>query len=457
VFSEVTDPERCSACGSSEIRQEEDMLDTWFSSWLWPFSTLGWPQGGRDLEIFYPTDTLVTASEILFFWVARMIMAGLEFMGEVPFHTVVIHGTVRDETGKKMSKSLGNAIDPEDIIDRYGADALRFSLASMSATGSDLYLSDEKFHFGRNFANKLWNASRYLMMNLAGIGIDVARRPEPRDGELMDRWIMSRFQKMLADVESALEDYRFNEAALSIHSFFWHDYCDWYLELIKPRLLGEDEDDRNTKAWLAWFCLEGTLRALHPVMPFITEEIRNTIPHEGESIMCARWPGADSSLRDEAAEKQMEYLQDLAGAFLNIRGEYNVHPSLVAEAHVSTGSAEERDIVSRHSGYLTSIAKLSPIHVHASFEPDFPAGRAVARGTQIFLPLEGVVDLEVERKRLGKEIARLRNLLVSSEKKLSRPEFLEKAPEDVIRKEREKRESLLENIAKTERLLEGLA
>jgi valyl-tRNA synthetase len=273
----------------------------------------------------------------------------------------------------------------------------------------------------------------------------------------MDRWIVSRFHRMLADVESALEDYRFNEAALSIHAFFWHDYCDWYLELIKPRLLGQNEDDRSAKARLAWYCLEGTLRALHPVMPFITEEIWNTIPHEGESIMRARWPAADGSLRDEDSEKQMEYLQDLAGAFLNIRGEYNVHPSLVAEAHVATASAGERDLVARHSDYLASVAKLSPVHVHASFEPDFPAGRSVVGGTQIFLPLEGIVDLDVERKRLGKEIARLRNLLGSSEKKLARPEFLEKAPEEVIRKEREKRESLLENIAKTEKLLEGLA
>jgi valyl-tRNA synthetase len=456
VFSEADDPERCTSCASADIRQEEDVLDTWFSSWLWPFSTLGWPGGGRDLEVFYPTDTLITASEIIFFWVARMIMAGLEFMGEIPFRTVIIHGTVRDETGTKMSKSLGNAIDPEDIIDKYGADALRFSMVSMSAPGSDIYLSDEKFHFGRNFANKLWNASRYLMMNVGGIEIDTGKEPEGPAGELVDRWIMSRFQRMLDEVESSLENYRFNEVALSIHSFFWHDYCDWYLELIKPRLLGEDSPDRSTKAWLAWYCLDGTLRALHPVMPFITEEIWNMIPHEGDSITRAGWPAPDRSLIDGGAEKEMEYIQSLAGAFLNIRGEYNVHPAAVAAAHVSTASGEERETISRHAGYLTTTAKLSPIHVHASFEPDFPAGRSVVGGTQIFIPLEGIVDLEVERRRLGKEVSRLKSLLESSEKKLARPEFLEKAPEEVIRKEREKRENLIENITKTEKLLEGL-
>jgi len=457
VFSGLEDPTTCRSCSSTDIRQEEDVLDTWFSSWLWPFSTLGWPDGGKDLEVFYPTDTLVTASEILFFWVARMIMAGLEFMGEIPFSTVIIHGTVRDETGTKMSKSLGNAIDPEDIIDKFGADALRYSLMSISAPGSDVYLSDEKFHFGRNFANKIWNASRFLMMNLEGVEIDLQREPMPDDGgELVDRWITSRLQKTLAGVMDALEGYRFNEATLAIYGFMWHDYCDWYLELVKPCLTGSDENLRGHKGWRAWYILEKVLRILHPVMPFITEEIYNTIPHSGASITNQDWPEPVDSLIDEEAERQMSYLQDLTGALLNIRGEYNIHPAKTAEAHVVSSSQENRDVVSLHTGYIRTIATLHPIHVHTEFEPDFPCGQTVIRGTQVFIPLEGVVDITVERQRLQKELVRLTNLYERTRKKLSNRDFMGRAPEEVIQKEKDKSRNFLENIQKVTKLLEGL-
>lgn len=456
VFSEVVDPERCSFCQSNDIRQEEDVLDTWFSSWLWPFSTLGWPEGGKDLEVFYPTDTLVTASEILFFWVARMIMAGLEFMGDIPFSTVIIHGTVRDETGMKMSKSLGNAIDPEEIIDKFGADALRYSLMSMSAPGSDVYLSDEKFHFGRNFANKIWNASRFLLMNLKDIEIAGIEGPVGLSTELVDRWIMSRLQRTLGLVQDSLGQYRFNEAALAIHGFMWHDYCDWYLELIKPRLTGNDQEDRARKAWLAWYVLEKVLRILHPVMPFITEEIWNTIPHDGNSISHQPWPEPIDTLVDEDAERQMAYIQDISGAILNIRGEYNIHPAKEIEAHISTTIEADREIISLNSEYIKTIARLHSIRVHSIFEPDFPAGRAVVRGTQVAVPLEGIVDLEMERERLTKELIRLRNQLEKTERKLSKTEFLEKAPKDVVRKEREKKKNFLENMRKVTQLLEGL-
>ncbi len=456
VFSGLSDPEHCPACGSRDIEREEDVLDTWFSSWLWPFSTLGWPEGGKDLEVFYPTDTLATASEILFFWVARMIMAGLEFMGEIPFDTVLIHGTVRDETGTKMSKSLGNAIDPEEIIDRFGADALRFSLMSMAAQGSDLYLSDEKFHLGRNFANKIWNATRFLLMNLEEIEIDPGRQVEDPGDDLADRWILSRLQKTITDVGASFDGYRFNEASQAVYSFLWHDYCDWYLELIKPVLADREAARREKKAWTAWHVLETTLRLLHPIMPFITEEIWNTIPHEGESISRRPWPGADRSLVDEGAESRMAYIQEVTAALLNIRGEYNIHPSRQAEAHIAAADERDRATVSRYGAYITTLARLDPIHVHDVFEPDFPAGRSVVKGTQVFIPLAGILDVGVEKKRLEKELARLEGLLAKTEAKLSNPEFLKRAPQDVVRREEEKKGSFLEEIEKVRTLLTGL-
>jgi valyl-tRNA synthetase len=293
-------------------------------------------------------------------------------------------------------------------------------------------------------------------MNLRDIEFDTTDGAGDVGDELVDCWIMSRLQKTQKVVSDALDGYRFNEAALTIHNFMWHDYCDWYLEIIKPRLTGGEEEDRKRKARLAWHILERVLRLLHPMMPFITEEIYNTIPHEGESILCRTWPEADDSLVNDHAEKQMAYIQDLAGALLNIRGEYNVHPATVAAAHVSTSNEVERDTVTRYREYITTAAKLSPVHVHPAFEPDFPAGRAIVRGTQVFIPLEGIVDIAVEKQRLEKELSRLDNLLEKTELKLSKSEFLERAPEVVIAKEKEKKENLFENLQKVKKLLEGL-
>ncbi len=452
-----TDPHKCAHCGSADIRQDEDVLDTWFSSQLWPFSTLGWPDDTPDLRKFYPTSVLSTAPEIIFFWVARMIMAGLEFMGEIPFGDVYLHGTVRDDTGRKMSKSLGNAVDPLEVIDKFGADAMRFTLVSITATGTDVYLSEDKFLLGRNFANKLWNASRFVMMNF---GRDFSPAPlsaldlSAREF-LPERWILSRLQSVAAETTSALDVFRLNDAAALVYRFIWHDYCDWYIELAKGRM-GGDEAGHTVRSVL-WHVLESSLRLLHPIMPFITEEIWQRLPHQGNSILERDWVAPQNDLIDEAAVSEMELLQEVITAVRTIRSELNVPPGSKADLYVVPADDGVRGIIETNADYVHRLARVSELHFIAPEGKPGASGVAVVGATELFVPLEGLIDLDREREKLGREANKLRTLLGGITKKLANDNFVRRAPAEVVLKEREKLGTLRQSLAKVEKNIAQLA
>ena len=457
-------PETCEACGSTRIRQDEDVLDTWFSSWLWPFATLGWPEKTEDLTYFYPTNTLVTAQDIIFFWVARMIMAGLEFMGEKPFSDVYIHGIIRDEKGRKMSKSLGNGIDPLKMVDRYSADAVRFSLIMLTSEGQDINLSESKFEMGRNFSNKIWNAFRFIMMNtdeaLIEADFDPAKNWDSRAAELSDRWIVSRMQRAVDSITKALEAYRFNEALTTFYNFFWHDFCDWYLELIKPRLYQkEDIDARKWTLNLSLWVLKNSMKLLHPVMPFISEEIWQSVRSKGdvESITVAPWPEVVQTLQSPEAEAEMLFLQELIGAVRNVRSEMNVPPNRKAEVILSGLNHSQQGALERNQAYLTYLAGVETITIHPRLqEKPRQAASAVVQGAEIYVPLGGLIDLEKERERLTKEITRLQHLIQQAGKKLANENFLKRAPGDIVQKERAKKQAYESDLEKLQKNLAGL-
>ena len=450
------DPDSCAACGSRNIRQEEDVLDTWFSSQLWPFSTLGWPDQTGDLKRFYPTSVLSTAPEIIFFWVARMIMSGLEFMGEVPFNDVYLHGTVRDESGRKMSKSLGNAVDPLEVIDQFGADAMRFTMVSITATGTDVYLSREKFHLGRNFANKLWNASRFVLMNFPP-DFDPLAVTVPRfegDQDLPERWILSRLQEAAAEVTRAIDSFRFNDAAQTIYKFIWHDWCDWYIELSKGKLEGPRAERTR---WVLWHVLEASLRLLHPFMPFLTEDIWQRLPHQGESIYQRPWVDPDTSLVDRQAELEMALLQEVIVAVRTIRSEMNVPPARQADLAVIPAGEEVRTVLGAHAELVRNLARVGRIDFVGPEGKPRASGTAVVGKTELFVPLEGLIDLDLERRRLTREADRLRDAVVQVDKKLSNRNFVERAPQEVVRREQHKRQSYLETLEKVKKNLARLS
>jgi valyl-tRNA synthetase len=439
------DPTECPACGGS-LTQDPDVLDTWFSSWLWPFSTLGWPEETPDLRALYPTQALSTAPEILFFWVARMVMAGLEFMGEVPFSDVLMHGTVRDAQGRKMSKSLGNGIDPLEVVEEFGADAMRYTLVSAAAIGTDMQLDHEdlegSFRVGRNFANKIWNAVRFALGGLTEA--DLGRDPEETELEVADRWILTRFAEASTSITAAHEKFRLHEAAEATYQFVWGDFCDWYLELVKPRLRGDrGEASRDAAAVTLAHVLDGWLRLLHPIMPFITEELYCHLPGRGEedTLLFGPWP-AGGGLRDEAAAAALDELQELVGAVRNLRSEYGIDPGQKIELLTANGSsALERALAEETEGAL-SLARLSGLERADAIPTGVPGAHAVLRsGTELFLPLEGVVDIDRERERISEELGRLDDLLAASQKRLANPDFTTQAPAEVVEREREKVDS----------------
>ncbi len=506
-------PQKCKDCGSSNLIQDEDVLDTWFSSWhtwfsswLWPFSTMGWPEKTRKqkaesrrqkreeeieglLDYFYSTHVLVTAPEILFFWVARMVMAGFEFMQEQPFRHVYIHGTVRDITGKKMSKSLGNIIDPLDVIEHVGADALRFSLMTMAAQGTDIFLSEQKFEMGRNFANKIWNASRFILINLnmtpasvshAERGTQIPEPLAPKDqGSLLtaqhpapstshlalstslpDRWILSRLNHTVGNVTRVLEKFQFNEACKSIYEFFWHEFCDWYLEISKPRI-----QEPQVQAILI-HVLETSLRLLHPFMPFETEEIWQILTGQGgqtdpppttnqqESIMVAEWPNVNRERLDSKSEKEMELLIQVIVSIRNLRAEFNIpmdkRPSVIISGKVQ----KELKSIRQHSGIIQQLAQLRELKCDAKPDRISQVAMDIVGSLQIYLCLEGIIDLALERERLSKQVQAIEQELQRFSQRLTDRQFLEKAPKEIVEKERTKREELK---AKLERLKQHLA
>ncbi len=441
------DPSVCPKCGGAHLHQDEDTLDTWFSSALWPFSTLGWPDKTPELEYFYPTDTLVTGYDIIFFWVARMIFSGIEQMGQAPFHTVFIHGLVRDAQGRKMSKSLGNGIDPLEVIGQYGADALRFTLATGNSPGNDMRFTDEKVEASRNFANKLWNAARFILMN---IGDSEVAPGLPAELALEDKWVVSRFNTLAKAVTENLEKFELGIAVQKLYDFIWDNFCDWYIELCKSRLQGEGAD--SARRVLVWV-MTGMLKLLHPFMPFITEEIWQTLPHEGEALMVSAWPVYDEALAFPAEEKEMERLMDAIRAIRNRRAEMNVPPSKKAQVYVETGFA---DTFTRGAVFMERLASASEVTVGERF--DLPgAVSIVTADATIKIPMDELVDKEAERARLSKEKQTVQKQLDGALARLSNESFVLKAPANVVETARENAARLQEKLALLEQSLAALA
>ncbi len=443
------DPAVCPKCGSAHLHQDEDTLDTWFSSALWPFSTLGWPDKTPELDYFYPTNTLVTGYDIIFFWVVRMMFSGLEHMGRVPFDTVFIHGLVRDAQGRKMSKSLGNGIDPIEIIDRYGADALRFMLSTGNSPGNDMRFMPEKVESSRNFANKLWNAARFLLMNLEGHEVPAGL---PAALTLDEKWIVSRFNTLVGAVTENLEKFELGLAVQKLYDFIWDNYCDWTIELCKSRLSGEDEAAaENARRVLLWV-MQGILKLLHPFMPFITEEIWQALPHEGGALVVAPWPVVDSTLSFPDEEKEMERLMEAIRAVRNRRAEMNVPPSRRALVYVETGY---RDTFEKGAPFLCRLASASEVRVGDAF--DLPgAVSIVTPDATIKIPMDELVDKEAERARLQKERENVQKQLDGVLSRLENKAFTDKAPESVVAGARENAARLKDKIALLDQSLEAL-
>ena len=451
---------QCPKCGSKNVRQDEDVLDTWFSSGLWPFETRGWPEETAELKHFYPTATLVTGYDIIFFWVARMVMMGLEFGKDIPFKTVYIHGLVRDSQGRKMSKSLGNGIDPLEMIEEYGADSLRFMLITGNTPGNDMRFYNERVESARNFANKLWNASRFMLMNLEGF--DKSFVPAAEDYTMADKWILSRFAKTAQGVTENLEKYELGEAGRLIYEFIWSEFCDWYIELSKARLYDkENVKPRQTAQYVLGYVLERTLRLLHPFMPFITEEIWQHIPHEGKSIMVSQWPAEDKTIADlidEASESSMTTIMETIKTIRALRLEVNAAPSKKSEVVLNFTDESLRQVFADNEGYLTVLASAEPVtHMAAGAEKPENAMTGVVNGVEIFLPLKDLIDVEKETARLNGEMAKLEKEISRLDKKLSNQGFLAKAPADVVAGEKEKLAGYQEKMDAVKARLEDLA
>ena len=451
------DPTVCEKCGSTHLTREEDVLDTWFSSALWPFSTLGWPdESSEDFKYFYPTDVLVTGYDIIFFWVARMIFSACEHTGKPPFHTVFIHGLVRDDKGRKMSKSLGNGIDPLEMADQYGADALRFNLITGNSPGNDMRFYTERCEAMRNFANKIWNASRFLMMNLT---IDRCELPDRL--ELEDKWILSKLNSVIPEVTENMERYELGVAAQKVYDFIWDSYCDWYIELTKTRLQGEDEDSKLRAQQVLCYVLTETLKLLHPFMPFITEEIWQALPHSGDYLMLQQWPQHRAELDFPEEEKAMELIMDAIRGVRARRAEMNVPPSKKAQLTVST---LERAVFEQGIPFLKRLAYASDVTVEgvtdAGSDDAMTAQGMVTVTThaaRLFMPLAELVDLEKEKARIEKELKKNRAELDKLEAKLGNPGFVNKAPAHVVEAEQDRAEKLRALLAKLEESAASMA
>ena len=438
------DVHECAHCHSANISQDDDVLDTWFSSGLWPFSTMGWPEETAELKKYYPTSVLVTGYDIIFFWVARMVMMGLKFRGEVPFRKVFIHGLVRDELGRKMSKSLGNGVDPVEIIETYGADSLRFMLVTGNTPGNDLRFYKSRVESARNFANKIWNASRFLLMNLENF--DVNFKPAEKDLTLADRWIISRLNKTAQGVTENLEKFELGEAARLMYEFIWSEFCDWYIELTKARLYGEDLQAKSTALYVLMTVLEKSLRLLHPFMPFLTEIIRQKLPNAEGSIMLADWFAGGEV--DEVAENQMGAVMEVVKVIRNLKNEIGVEPRKKSEVILKISNAELAEVLKSNKKYISDLAAAAPV-TFADEKPEH-ALSGVAEGVEIFLPLKNLIDTDKEISRLTKELDKLRKGIASTENKLKNEKFISKAPAEVVQAEREKLSIAIEKISSVE-------
>ncbi|NJN96555.1 MAG: valine--tRNA ligase [Anaerolineales bacterium] len=451
------DPSECTHCHSQKIEQDADVLDTWFSSGLWPFSTLGWPEDTPDLRRYYPTSVMETGYDILFFWVARMIMSGLEYTEQAPFNTVYLHGLIRDEHGRKMSKTSGNVVDPLEVMDEYGTDALRFTLLTGSAPGNDMNLSMERIAANRNFCNKIWNATRFVVNNTGTAFQSGAGTWNLSGLSLPDRWILSRHNRLVTDVTRLMNEFNFGEAGRQIYEFFWGEFADWYIEIAKIRLYGTDARAQATARRVLVYVLEHVLRLLHPFIPFVTEAAWQHLPHEGDSLMVTSWPHQSHTGIDEEAEAQMDLLIEMIRAIRNIRSEYNVEPGKKIAATIAAGANYE--LIIKHQEIVIALARLEKDDFQVAATLDQKPAQAIAEvisgGIEIYLPLAGMIDLEAEQARWHKEVAQLEKRIAAGRVKLSNPNFTQKAPAAVVEKEREQLADLELQAAKIwERLKE---
>jgi len=444
-------PETC-ACGSTALKQDEDVLDTWFSSALWPFSTLGWPDETDDLKTFYPTSVLVTGFDILFFWVARMIMMGLKFMGRHPFDHVYIHALIRDAEGQKMSKSKGNVVDPLKMTEQYGTDAVRFTLAAYAAQGRDIKFSEKRVEGYRLFLNKIWNVARFISMNLQegeeSLSIhELVKENSHTSMTLADRWILSRLSGVCEEVNNALKDYRFNDAASILYQFVWHELCDWYVELIKPELYGTNAQAKLAALSILIHVYEVSLGLMHPFMPFITEEIWQQLQSKNTaaSLCMRKYPRADEGVKDTEAEEKMGIVMDAVTGIRSIRGELNISPSLELKAMIRTQDRSE-EILKENLSHITSLARTKDIEIGRDFEPPKNSAASIKPTMEIFVPLKGLIDIDAEVNRLSKELKKAEKELLFIKKKLANEDFISKAPQDVVEENRAKHNEYLEKI-----------
>ena len=446
VVSKET-PAVCPKCGGTHLQQDPDTLDTWFSSALWPFSTLGWPDKTPEMEYFYPTNVLVTGYDIIGFWVSRMIFSGLAYTGKIPFDTVYIHGLVRDSQGRKMSKSLGNGIDPLEVIEQYGADALRMMLLTGNAPGNDMRFYFERVEAARNFANKIWNATRFIMMNAEKSPAPVER---PENLTQADKWILSRVNEVVRDVTENMEKYELGIALSKVSDFAWDEFCDWYIEMVKPRLYNENDGTKDAAMWTLYHVLTIVLKLLHPYIPFITEEIFTTIQEKEESIMISEWPVYDESLYFPEDEKAVEMIKNAVRAIRVLRTDMNVAPSRKAKVFVVSEKEEVRNVFASSSSFFATLAYANDVVISADKEGiDEKAVSAVTADAVLYMPLEDLIDIAKEIERLQKEKDRLTNELKRSEAMLSNEKFLAKAPEAKVQEEKEKKakyETMLSQI-----------
>ena len=451
-------PRSCPDCGKSSFHQDEDVLDTWFSSWLWPFSTLGWPDETDDLQRFLPTSVLITAPEIIYLWVARMIMSTLHFKDKIPFGTVLLHGTVRDELGRKMSKSLGNSPDPIDIIDRVGADALRFSMVFGTPKGADVIYTDAILETGRNFANKIWNAYRFIMMNVT----EGEKLPSPKglQLELADRWIYSRFNETAREAAGHYQNLRLNDAGQCIFQFLWDEFCSWYIELSKDRLNSEDQASRGTALYILLDVMQAAMRLLHPIMPFITEEIWQSIktvfPMPEEALISAAFPACDPTRIDPDIADDMAFMQEAISAVRNLRKQINLNPGARIKLAIRIAEECQKDLFSNYASYFGKLAKVDDLEVATDLAKPPASIAAVVRNIEIFLPLKGLIDLEAERQRLGKQIEKLEKELAVAEAKLRNRNFVDNARPEVVENERQRAAEASTKLSLTKELLADL-
>ncbi len=478
---EMEDPAACPSCASEELTQDPDVLDTWFSSALWPFSTLGWPEETPDLHYYYPTNVLVTARDIIYFWVARMVMMGLRFREEVPFRDVYITSTILDEHGARMSKSAGNGIDPVVMIEGgrqtrfgkefeyegYGADALRYTLCALTTEGQDIRLSPTRFEMGRNFINKIWNASRFVLMNLGDLDLGTGAVGE-EDLRFEDRWILSRLASVTREVTEALDNYKYSEMATALYDFTWRDYCDWYLEMVKERLREGGEGARTAGRVLAWV-LDRILRLFHPVAPFFTEEVWHHLaafaPARGlgadpavapEFLVRADWPEVEEDRRDETIEQEMLRVQEVVRAIRNVRAKFNIPPRTTLAAHIRVDEAGNGSVLTAQADLIRSQASVGDLSVGREVEKPPQSAAEVLEGAQLFVPLSGFMDVELEAKRIAKDLGKKEKALTALNAKLHNQEFLKKAPADVVEREKERKETLTRQIRELQALAASL-